>query len=335
MSNWSESLTFKAVRISLDDEGKASRAIVERKAPELPEGEVLIKVKYAALNFKDGLSANGNKGVTRNFPHTPGIDAAGTVVESTHGDIKAGDEVIVTSYDLGMNTDGAFAEYISVPAEWVLPLPSSMSMKESMIIGTAGLTAGIGLWKMEQGGQKPENGKILITGATGGVGSLAVSIFSKAGYTVAASTGKMEEADYLKSLGAEEVIDRNTLSEENKRPMLKPAFGGAYDTVGGTTLSNVLKQVGYGANVAICGMVTGPNFDANVFPFILRNINLLGVDSAELPLKWRKIVWENLANDWKPTNLEEIAKVVTLEEIDPYFDAILKGEVKGRVLVAF
>ncbi|MEM6299920.1 MAG: YhdH/YhfP family quinone oxidoreductase, partial [Bacteroidota bacterium] len=225
--------TFKALRVHEQTDGTFSRQIESRSTDDLPEGEVLIRVHFAGLNYKDALSATGNKGVTRKFPHTPGIDAAGVVEESNHSDFKAGDEVIVTSYDLGMNTDGGFAEYIRVPAEWVVPKPNTLSLSESMILGTAGFTAGLSLWKMLQNDQNPEAGKILVTGATGGVGSFAVGICAKAGFEVIASTGKSEATEYLKKLGATEVVGRDYAHDDSKRPLLKPLWAGVIDTVGG------------------------------------------------------------------------------------------------------
>ncbi|MEM9931885.1 MAG: YhdH/YhfP family quinone oxidoreductase, partial [Bacteroidota bacterium] len=225
--------TFKAYRVTEGEGGKFERNIVERKIADLPEGDVLIKVHYAALNYKDALSFSGNKGVTRKYPHTPGIDGAGVVEQSNTSAIAIGSKVLVTSYDLGMNTDGAFAEYIRVPAGWVIPLPESLSLKEAMIIGTAGLTAGMGLYKMEKMGQSPDQGPIVVSGATGGVGSMAVGILAKAGYEVMASTGKESMADYLKALGASRVVCREFINDDSSRPLMKPKWAGAIDTVGG------------------------------------------------------------------------------------------------------
>jgi len=325
--------TFKAFRVTEVEEGKFSRAIIERNIDNLPEGDVLIKVHYAALNYKDALSFTGNKGVTRNYPHTPGVDGSGIVEESKNADFKAGDEVLVTGYDLGMNTDGAFAEYMRVPAAWVVPLPIGLNLKESMISGTAGLTAGIGLYKMEMMGQNPEKGSIVVSGATGGVGSMAVGILSKAGYQVIASTGKENAASYLESLGATEIVDREFVNDDSSRPLMKPAWAGAIDTVGGNTLATLLKGCKQGGCVASCGLVGSPNLSTTVFPFILNGVNLLGLDSANFPIKKRQQVWKKLTSTWRIPDLENIATICKLHELDPYIDEILQGNVKGRVVV--
>jgi len=327
------SKTFRALRITEDESGKFHRNIIDRNIDDLPDGEVLIKIHYAALNFKDALSSTGNKGVTRNYPHTPGIDGAGVVEESKNDDFKKGDEVLVTSYDLGMNTDGAFAEYIRVPSAWVVKLPSELSLKESMIIGTAGLTAGIGLYKLEMMGQNPDQGAIAVSGATGGVGSMAVGILAKAGYQVIASSGKESAEGFLKSLGASEVVDREFINDDSSRPLIKPKWAGAIDTVGGNTLSTLLKGCKPGGSVGSCGLVGSPNLSTTVFPFIINGINLLGLDSANFPMKERQKVWDKLASEWKLSNLESVATVCRLDELDPYITGMLKGEVKGRVVV--
>ncbi len=325
--------SFKALRITEDESGNFHRTITTRNVAELPEGDLLVRVHYAALNYKDALSATGNKGVTRQYPHTPGIDGAGIVEESQHPDFHQGDQVIVTSYDLGMNTDGAFSEYISVPAGWAVPLPDGLDLKDSMIIGTGGVTAGIGLHKMEMMGQKPENGPIVVSGATGGVGSMAVAILSQAGYEVIAATGKEDATSYLKSIGATEVVDREFINDDSSRPMMKPKWAGAIDTVGGNTLATLLKGCMPNGNVASCGLVGTPNLSTTVFPFILNGINLLGLDSATLPMDQRKEIWNKLSGKWSISNLEKIATICSLEELDPYIDKMLKGEARGRVIV--
>lgn len=327
--------SFKALRITESPEKTFTRAIVQRNIEDLPAGELLIQVSYAGLNYKDALSAIGNKGVTRNYPHTPGIDASGVIVQSNSDQFKAGDEVIVTSYDLGMNTDGGFAEYIRVPVSWAVPKPQNLSLKESMIIGTAGFTAGLGLYKMERIGQHPNMGSILITGASGGVGSLAVGILSKAGYEVIASTGKSEAHEYLKKLGASECVDRAFANDDSKRPLLRPKWAGAIDTVGGNTLVTALKACKREGSVASCGLVGSPKLETTVFPFILNGVNLLGIDSANCDMDARRQVWNKLANEWKVEDLEAIVTLCRLEELDPYIDQILKGKVRGRVVVDF
>jgi len=325
--------TFKALRISEDESGNFPRKIVLRNIEDLPAGEVLIQVHFAALNYKDALSSIGNRGVTRNYPHTPGIDGSGVVMSSQSNQFREGDQVIVTSYDLGMNTDGAFAEYIRVPAAWVVRLPAGLDLKEAMIVGTAGLTAGLGLHKLELMGQTPGQGPILVTGATGGVGSMAVGILAKAGYQVIASTGKEDINGFLQSLGASEVVDREYVNDDSSRPLIKPKWSGAIDTVGGNTLATLLKGCQPGGSVATCGLVGSPVFSTTVFPFIINGINLLGLDSANCPMKQRQKVWDNLASIWKLADLEKIATFCQLEGLDPYIDKMLKGLIKGRVVV--
>jgi len=325
--------TFKALRISEDESGNFPRKIVLRNIEDLPAGEVLIQVHFAALNYKDALSSIGNRGVTRNYPHTPGIDGSGVVMSSQSNQFREGDQVIVTSYDLGMNTDGAFAEYIRVPAAWVVRLPTGLDLKEAMIVGTAGLTAGLGLHKLELMGQTPGQGPILVTGATGGVGSMAVGILAKAGYQVIASTGKEDINGFLQSLGASEVVDREYVNDDSSRPLIKPKWSGAIDTVGGNTLATLLKGCQPGGSVATCGLVGSPVFSTTVFPFIINGINLLGLDSANCPMKQRQKVWDNLASIWKLADLEKIATFCQLEGLDPYIDKMLKGLIKGRVVV--
>jgi len=326
--------TFRALRIKEDEAGKFTRNIIDRKIEDLPEGNVLVNVQYAALNYKDALSSVGNKGVTRNYPHTPGIDGAGTVVESKTSQFKAGDKVLVTSYDLGMNTDGAFAEYIRVPEGWVIPLPEGLNLKESMIIGTAGLTAAIGLYKLEMMGQSPDQGSILVSGASGGVGSMAVGILAKAGYQVIASTGKENAKKFLKGIGATQVVDREFANDDSSRPLMKPQWAGGIDTIGGNTLATMLKGCQPGGSVGACGLVGSPILSTTVFPFIINGINLLGLDSANFPMKERLKVWNKLAGEWKLSDLENMATMSTLEELDPYIDQILRGALKGRVVVA-
>lgn len=325
--------TFKAWRVTEDASGKFHRSITERNLQDLPEGEVTIKIHYAALNYKDALSFSGNKGVTRKYPHTPGIDGSGTVVASTSADFKEGDAVLVTSYDLGMNTDGAFAEYIRVPSEWVIPLPKSISLLESMIIGTAGLTVGIGLYKMEKMGQSPSSGPIVISGATGGVGSMAVGILAKAGYEVIASSGKPEMADYLKGLGANQIVDREFINDDSNRPLMKPQWAGAIDTVGGNTLATLIKGCKREGNIAACGLVSSPVLPTTVFPFILNGVNLIGIDSATFAKEDRLHVWEKLGSDWRLPDMQGLTTVCSMTELEPYVDGMLQGGSKGRVVV--
>lgn len=324
---------FKAMVVSESEAGDFSHAITERKVNELPDGDVLIKVGFSSLNYKDALSISGNKGVTRNYPHTPGIDAAGVVEDSSSPLFKPGQEVLVTGYDLGMNTSGGFGEYIRVPEEWVVTLPRDMSLEKSMTYGTAGFTAAISIYKLIANGVKPDAGPILVTGATGGVGSVAVAILSKLGYQVYGSSNKPDAADFLKSLGAVDAIDRSETNDETGKPLLKPRWAAVVDTVGGNVLSTAIRSTEYGGTVTTCGNVAGADFKANVYPFILRGVSLLGVDSVQLPNDLRIKIWNHLSSDWDVDVLENMVKRVKLEDLDPYVDTMLKGRSQGRILV--
>jgi len=322
---------YKALVIRETEEG-FTREIERLNRDFLPDNDVLIRVKYAGLNYKDALSASGNKGVTKKYPHTPGVDASGVVEESRDERFSPGQEVIVTSYDLGMNTKGGFAEYISVPGDWIVPLPDGMTLKEAMVMGTAAYTAALALHKMEICGQNPEMGEVVVTGASGGVGSMAVSILKKKGYRVIASSGKTEYYDWLKEIGAKRCVNREEVSDESGRPLLSPAWAGGIDTVGGNTLATLLKRCDRNGSIATCGLVASPKLEATVFPFILNGVNLLGVDSAETPYALRKEIWSRLATDLKPDTLDKMEKLVRLEEIPGYMDEILEGETIGRVV---
>jgi len=325
---------FKALVVSETAEKTFTREIKHRSTDELPAGDVLIRVHYSSLNYKDGLSATGNRRVTQTYPHTPGIDASGVVEESANPAFKPGAEVICTSYDLGMNTAGGYGQYIRVPADWVVPLPSGLSLRESMIYGTAGLTAALCLHRLQQAGVTPKQGDVVVTGATGGVGSVAVALLARAGYRVVAATGKKQEEGFLKELGAAEVIPRSEVDDTSGRPLLKPRWAGAVDTVGGNILSTVLLSLKPGGAAACCGLVSSPELHTNVFPFILRNAALLGVDSVTVPtMELRRSMWSKLGNEWKLPMLEKIAHEVALEQLSPEIDRILKGEQKGRVVV--
>lgn len=329
--------TFKAYRVNEVAPNSYKTQIEELSFDELPnandENSVLIKVKYSSLNYKDALSSTGNKGVSKNFPHTPGIDAAGIVEESKSDLFKKGEKVIVTGFDLGMNTAGGFAEYIRVPAHWVVKLPRGMKLKESMIIGTAGLTAAMCIDRMLENGLKKENGKVVVTGSTGGVGTLAVMILAKLGFEVVAVTGKPESTTFLQNIGASEIIDREALNDTSNRPLLKGIYAGAVDTVGGNMLATVLKSMKYNGVVSICGLVQSPSLPTSVFPFILRGVSMFGIDSAEASIEWRKKLWLKLAKAWKPVGLDGVTKTVTLKGLQKEIDKILKGKQVGRVLV--
>ena len=325
--------SFKALQTSESADGRFETRIIEREVSELPAGEVLIRVSYSSLNYKDALSASGNRGVTRNYPHTPGIDAAGIVVESSASGYSEGDEVIVTGYDLGMNTAGGFGQFIRVPATWVIKRPSGLSMREAMALGTAGLTAALCVDKLERAGLMPGDAPVLVTGATGGVGSIAVALLSRLGYNVAAVTGKVEQTQFLTSLGATQVIERSALQSGTEKPMLKEQWAGAVDTVGGDILFNVIKSLQRGASVACCGLTAGTNFQANVLPFILRGVNLLGVDSVEIPRSTKASMWDKLSTQWKLPNLNELVQEISMEELPQAIERMLAGQQTGRMLV--
>ena len=325
--------TFRALVVSKTDEKTFTREITERSISDLPEGEVLIRVHFSSLNYKDGLSCIGNPGVTRNYPHTPGIDASGKVTESSDSQFKTGDSVIVTSYDLGMNTSGGFGEYIRVPADWVVPLPEGMTFKEASIYGVAGFTAALSVDALQKHGVNPEQGEIVVTGSTGGVGSVSVALLSLLGYTVVASTGKKEESEFLQKLGASEIISREEVNDESKKPLLRERWAGAVDTVGGTTLAALLKAAKRGGAVAATGLVASSELSTTVFPFILRGVSLLGIDSGFTPTKLRLEIWNKLASIWKIPQLEQLTIDCTLEELDPEIDKILAGGQRGRVVV--
>lgn len=324
--------TFRAMVVSETPEKTFTREIRERALNDLPAGELIIEVKYSSLNYKDALSATGNKGVTRKYPHTPGIDAAGVVVDSTTKLFAVGDQVTVTGFDLGMNTSGGFGHYISVPALWATRLPQGLSLKDSMGYGTAGLTAALCIIRLMASGLSKDSGEVLVTGATGGVGSVAVAILGKLGFNVVAATGKASEHDFLKDLGATSILSREEANDTSGRPLQKPRWAGAIDTVGGNILATALKTAKYGGMVAACGNAMSPELNINVFPFILRGVSLLGVDSVEIPMRARQMAWTKLAGEWK-VDLGKLLTEVSLEELNPKIDAILKGDIRGRVLV--
>ena len=327
-----ENKKLRAMVIERTEDHICSRFIQEKTVDDLPEGDVLIRVKYSSLNYKDALSATCNPGVTRNFPHTPGIDAAGIVEESAHAQFKQGDPVIVTSYDLGMNTSGGFGQYVRVPAEWVVPLPEGLSLKESMIYGTAGFTAGMSIHEIVAN-VTPDTGEVLVTGASGGVGSISVAILARLGYSVVAVSGKPESAVFLEALGAKKIIPRDAVVDDSGKPLLKRRWAGAIDTVGGDILAGVIKAMDVGGTVTCCGNVAGPELFLTVFPFILRGVRLVGIDSQNCPMAHRLKVWEHLASNWKIDLDNGVYQEIALEQLDENIDRILAGGQTGRVLV--
>ena len=325
--------TYKAFEVREEIEKKFVGAIVEKSALELAEGSVSIEVHYSSVNYKDALSASGSKAVTREYPHVPGIDAAGKVLASTDSNFAVGDEVVVTGYDLGMNTAGGFGQQVTVPGGWVTKLPVGLSLRDSMVLGTAGLTAGLCVNKLLLNSITPEAGKVLVTGATGGVGIIACALLVKLGFEVVASTGKLAETAKLMALGVSEVISREAFSEENPRPMLKESYAAAVDVAGGTTLVNVIKSLSYGGSVAACGLVDSPALSATVLPFILRGVNLLGVDSVELPLDQKQQIWNLFANEWALTDIDSLAETIVLAELPAVLAKVLAGGAVGRYVL--
>lgn len=316
-----------------ENNGEFTRSIRSRSIDELPAGELLVRVHYSSLNYKDALSALGHPGVTKKYPHTPGIDAAGEVVSCSDGAFAPGERVVVTGYDLGMSRPGGYGQYIRVPSSWAIRLPEGLTLRESMAIGTAGLTAGLSLHKLLQAGVRPECGEVLVTGATGGVGSIAVSLLSQAGFNVVAATGKSAHEDFLKLLGAQLVMGREELLRGADHPLLKERWAGVLDVVGGEMLAAAIKSTSYGGVVTCCGLAASPELPLNVYPFILRAVSLIGIDSAQCPGDLRQEVWQRLASDWKPAHLLEGAVELPLSALEEKFSAMLKGELRGRTVV--
>ena len=326
--------SFRALEVS-ELEGKFVLSIVDKKFDELPEGDLLVKVSYSSLNYKDAMSATGLPGVTRNYPHIPGIDAVGAVVNSGVLDFKEGDKVIVTGYDLGMNTSGGFSEYIRVPASWAIHLPKGLNEKQSMSLGTAGLTAGLSVHALDSFRKWKgfKDTKSIVTGSTGGVGSVSVMLLSKLGSEVTAVSGKDEQADFLSSLGASNILSREELTKTARKPIGKSLWDIGVDVVSGETLSLLLTSLNPGGAVACSGLVGGPSFESSIFPFILRGNALIGIDSVEIPLKSKEHIWEHYAGDWTLEGLEEITKEVSLDNLETEITSILNGNQVGRVVV--
>ncbi len=325
--------TFKAMVVTEKEKGQFVKEIKDRNIDDLPQGDVLVNVKYSSLNYKDVLSTIGNRGVTRQYPHTPGIDAAGNVAESQSKNFKAGDQVIVTSYDLGMNTSGGFGQYIRVPADWVVKMPENLSSRESMIFGTAGFTAALSVYRLVDYGITPDMGRILVSGATGGVGSIAVSILTKAGYEVVAVNGVVDEKDFLIEIGAKEVISIEDATDASGKPLLKGLWAGGIDTIGGEILATMIKSIQPDGGVTCCGNVGSHDLPLNVYPFILRGVTLMGIDSQNCPMPMRVKVWNKIASDWKLERLELLTTEVSLDGLNERIDLILQRKHKGRTIV--
>ena len=325
--------TFKALEVSETPEGEFERSSVERVIDDLPEGEVLVRVEYSSLNYKDALSASGNKGVTREYPHTPGIDAAGRVRESSCGDVNPGDTVIVHGYDLGMNTAGGFGEYIRVPAAWVVPMPEGLSCREAMLIGTAGFTAALCLDAFEAGNVTPESGSIVVSGASGGVGCSAVALLASQGYTIVAVTGKPEVKENLQVTGASEVLDREDVMDDTGRPLLKGRWAGVVDTVGGELLDCLVRATRPQGVVAACGNAASGSLNTSLYPFIIRGVRLQGIDSAATEISRRRALWRRLAGEWSVQLPDALVDEVGLEGLGESIDRMLAGTHVGRTLV--
>lgn len=322
---------YRALRISEND-GEYTTELTSLSMADLPDNEVLIRVRYSSINYKDALSATGNKGVTREFPHTPGIDAAGEVVSSSVADFNEGDAVVVFGYDLGMNTSGGLAEYIRVPAKWVLPLPDGLDARAAMCYGTAGITAALSVMKLEHMGLTAP-GDVLVTGATGGVGTMSAMFLSSRGYQVSAVSGNKSAADLLTSLGVTSILPRETFSQEQKRPMLKPEYDAAVDCIGGITLANVLKVIRHSGSVACSGLVQSTDLPTSVFPFILRGVNLLGIDSVEVALEKKQQAWQWILDNHQPEKIQHLVREISLAEAPQALQNLLAGGIQGRCLV--
>jgi acrylyl-CoA reductase (NADPH) len=324
---------FKALWVERTPEGGVSRAVKEIGLDDLPAGDVLVRVAYSSLNYKDALSASGRYGVTRRYPHIPGIDAAGVVVESRSAEFKPGDGVILGVGEFGANHFGGFAGYARVPAEWVTPLPAGLSLREAAIYGVAGFTAALCVERLIAHGLRPDDGEVLVTGASGGVGLFAVAFLSRSGYRVAAATGKQEAAELLTDLGAARVIPRTEVDDASGKGLLSARWAGGVDTLGGNYLATMLKSIQYGGAVAACGNAASPHLEVSVYPFILRGVTLYGVDTAQVPGEQRRAVWSRLAGEWKLAGMERLAREVSLEELEEEIERSLAGSRVGRVVV--
>ena len=309
-----------------------SARLVELGIDDLGPGEVLIRNSHSSVNYKDALAATGTGRVVRRFPVIGGIDVAGTVVTSGDTRFREGDAVLVTGYGMGVEHDGGYAEYSRVPADWVVPLPQGINTADAMAIGTAGFTAALAILRMEQNGLKPANGPVVVTGASGGVGSVAVDLLAGLGYEVTAISGKDDQHEYLRHLGATQVLSRHTL-EMGRKPLEKTIWAGAVDPVGGETLAWLTRTMKQHGTIASCGLTAGVELHTTVMPFILRGVSLLGIDSVQCPMELRRRVWERLASDMRPRHLKEMTRTIHFEQLPETFDALLKGAIKGRVVV--
>lgn len=324
-------MTFNALQVVESAPKTFTHGFVQREISDLPDHDTLIRVRWSSLNYKDALSFSGNKGVTREYPHTPGVDAAGVVEESPVFD--KGSEVMVVGFDLGMNTSGGLAEYIRVPSGWVIPKPEGLTLRECMIFGTAGFTAAQCLYRLQQNALSTHSGEVVVTGATGGVGGVAVALLARAGYQVVAASRDPERAAWLIDVGASRIVPADELVEDSGKPMLKGRWAGAVDTVAGKTLEVLTKSMIHRGVITCCGMITGSELHTNVFPFILRGLTLAGIDSAECPMPMKKEIWGKLAGEWKPDCLEALAREIPLSEAPEALKAMKNGHTRGRTVV--
>lgn len=322
---------FKAILIEKDEAGYRA-GLSELDASALPEGDVTVKVAYSTLNYKDGLAITGKGPVVRKFPMVPGIDLVGTVEDSAHADVKVGDVVVLNGWGVGENHWGGLAQRARLKGDWLVPLPAAFTPRQAMAIGTAGYTAMLCVMALERHGVTPDRGEVLVTGANGGVGSVAIALLARLGYTVVASTGRPQEAEFLRTLGATEIIDRATLSEPGK-PLARERWAGAVDTVGSHTLANVCASMRYRGTVAACGLAQGMDLPATVAPFILRGVTLAGIDSVMAPREERLEAWSRLARDLDPTKLDIITSEIGLGEVVDTARRLIDGQVRGRVVV--
>lgn len=325
--------TFHALVVNKENE-QISLDVQNLSLEDLPQGEVLIRVHYSSVNYKDSLATIPNGNIVNQYPFVPGIDLAGVVVSSDDSRFQEGDEVIATSYEMGVSHYGGYSEYARIPAKWIVPLPEGLTLKEAMIIGTAGFTAALSVQRLLDNEINPERGKVLVTGATGGVGSFAISILSTLGFTVEGSTGKETETEFLSNLGASSIVPRTEVFDGTVRSLGKQKWAAAVDPVGGEPLAALLSQIQYGGSVAVSGLTGGTKLPATVFPFILRGVNLLGVDSVYCPMDKRLAIWNRLATDFKPASFDLfIQEEVTLHELPHKVSIPLQGKATGRILV--
>lgn len=324
--------TFRAL-VAEEANGRIEVQIRERTWSDLPEGDVAIRVAYSSVNYKDALAVTAGSRVVKSYPVVPGIDLAGTVVASRDPRFREGDKVIATGFELGVAHDGGYSQYARVPGDWLVPLPAGLTLREAMALGTAGLTAALSVQRLEEHGITPDRGPVLVTGATGGVGSLAVAMLSRLGYEVIASTGKETERAYLQALGAGTVIGRAELAPENIRPLDRQKWAGAVDPVGGRSLAYILSSLRYGGAVAVSGLAGGTELPATVYPFILRGVSLIGIDSAYCPMDLRVRLWQRMADELKPAMLDDMCREITLDELPEVLPTFLEGRHVGRTVV--